>query len=60
MTTEEKLRKIHREMPDEQRAALTEYRGGCSCHYAPPCLACSDPLTEEEALELGLIEEVAQ
>jgi len=36
------------ELTDEQREALVELRGGCSCHISPPCGACSDPITREE------------
>jgi len=32
---------------------LVENRGGCSCHIAPPCGACSNPISEEEMNEVG-------
>jgi len=32
---------------------LAEIRGGCSCHLNPPCGNHSDPITEDEAEELG-------
>jgi hypothetical protein len=32
-------------------------RGGCSCHISPPCHACCEPLTEEEADSLGLLDD---
>jgi hypothetical protein len=32
---------------------LTELRGGCSCHVAPPCRNCCEPMTEDEAELLG-------
>ena len=38
---------------EELRKALAELRGGCSCHISPPCFACSEPLTLEEAYYLG-------
>jgi hypothetical protein len=38
-------------------ARLIEFRGGCSCHVAPPCGACSNPLTEEEAKALGWMDD---
>lgn len=28
---------------------LVDHRGGCRCFLAPPCYACCEPLTEEEA-----------
>lgn len=31
---------------------LVEMRGGCRCFISPPCKACSDPITEDEALIL--------
>jgi uncharacterized protein (DUF779 family) len=60
MMTEEELRKLMRELTDDQIEELMESRGGCSCHDSPPCPAHSDPLTLEEALELGFIGEVTQ
>lgn len=32
---------------------LAGIRGGCSCHLNPPCGNCSNPITEDEAEELG-------
>lgn len=33
---------------------LTDLRGGCQCPLGyPPCYACSEPLTEQEAEKLG-------
>lgn len=32
---------------------LLDLRGGCRCYDNPPCLACSEPITEDEAEELG-------
>ena len=32
---------------------LLEMRGGCRCHLAPPCRACTDPPTEEELNAVG-------
>lgn len=33
---------------------LLEMRGGCRCCISPPCSACADPVTDEEAGRLGL------
>ena len=43
------------ELTEKQIIELTRIRGGCSCHTNPPCSNCSDPLTEEEAIKLGLL-----
>jgi len=32
---------------------LVEMRGGCRCFICPPCSACSTPMNEREAVELG-------
>lgn len=45
------------ELSAEQYAKLIEHRGGCYCCISPPCSACSDPMTVEEAIELGFIDE---
>ena len=55
MTTAE-LKDLAQSMSEEKWALLVEHRGGCSCHYDPPCGAHSDPLTEEEVVELGLLD----
>jgi hypothetical protein len=34
-------------------SSLVENRGGCRCHIAPPCGACSNPISEEELNEVG-------
>ena len=52
------LDKIHSEMTEEQVRELTRLRGCCACHISPPCSACCDPLTLDEALTLGLVPEV--
>lgn len=36
---------------------LIRLRGGCSCHISPPCNACCDPLTIDEAIDLGIYED---
>ncbi len=36
---------------------LIALRGGCSCHISPPCRACCDPLTVDEAINLGIYED---
>jgi hypothetical protein len=51
------LKRIYENMTDEQGEELIALRGGCRCHINPPCSAHSDPLTMDEALELGLVEE---
>lgn len=33
---------------------LVSLRGGCSCHIRPPCGACCNPLTMDEAICLGV------
>jgi hypothetical protein len=33
--------------------SIVENRGGCRCHIAPPCGACSNPISEEEMNEVG-------
>lgn len=40
--------------PDKQ-ARLLEMRGGCRCCISPPCSACVDPVTDDEAEKLGLV-----
>lgn len=35
---------------------LVALRGGCRCCVCPPCSTCSDPITQDEAERLGLIE----
>lgn len=52
-----KVEKIEADMSDEQRTALIEHRGGCSCHLSPPCFSCSEPVTMVEADELGWLED---
>jgi len=46
------------ELTSEQFEALRELRARrgheCRCHINPPCSACVDPITEEEAEELGI------
>ena len=54
--TKAELKDLAGSMSDETWALLVEHRGGCSCHYDPPCGAHSDPLTEEEVIELGLLD----
>jgi hypothetical protein len=41
------------ELTEEQIAALRNLRG-CSCHINPPCSSCVDPITEDEAAQLGI------
>lgn len=36
---------------------LLELRGGCACHIAPPCAACTGPLLLDEADYLGLLDD---
>lgn len=36
---------------------LIDHRGGCACFVSPPCSACSEPLTVDEAIELGWMED---
>lgn len=36
---------------------LISLRGGCSCHISPPCHACANPLTVDEAIDLGIYED---
>lgn len=45
------------QLNDEQGEALVAMRGGCSCHLSPPCSNHVDPLTMEEADELGLLDQ---
>jgi hypothetical protein len=49
------LRLLAGNMTDQQCAKLVKMRGGCGCHFAPPCSACCEPLQEWEAQDLGLI-----
>jgi hypothetical protein len=42
---------------DSLMAELISLRGGCSCHVSPPCAACVNPLTADEAISLGIFEE---
>lgn len=35
-------------------------RGGCGCHISPPCLPCSEPITEEELNDVGFTYLVAK
>ena len=44
------------ELTDEQQEQLVEMRGGCTCFLSPPCGNHVNPLTEEEAEELGLFD----
>lgn len=53
--SDEQLDELHGAMSDEQMTALARLRGGCSCHISPPCNACVEPLTEKEAISLGLL-----
>lgn len=32
---------------------LVDMRGGCTCFVWPPCLNCTEPMTEDEAEYLG-------
>ena len=36
---------------------LLELRGGCRCCLSPPCNACVDPITQEEAERIGLLDD---
>lgn len=45
------------EIDEDQWLELVRHRGGCSCHSRPPCGACDHSCTDEEAIELGFIEE---
>lgn len=38
---------------DKLLRKLIEMRGGCRCCLSPPCSACSEPITHEEAESLG-------
>lgn len=43
------------DLPDEFYTRLIAIRGGCSCmnpNSSPPCLACTDPMTDPEANEI--------
>lgn len=42
-------------LTDDLRMQLIAHRGGCACHSRPPCGACCEPLTEDEADLLGLL-----
>lgn len=45
-------------MTSGDHRALMEHRGGCSCPNGnPPCSACVEPLSWDEAMELGWLEE---
>lgn len=33
---------------------VVEGRGGCACHLAPPCAACTHEPTEDELNDVGL------
>ena len=48
------LEAIESAISDEDRARLINLRGGCTCFLSPPCSACCEPLTEDEAGRLGL------
>lgn len=39
---------------EEDCETLIRWRGGCRCAISPPCLACTEPITEYEAVALGL------
>jgi hypothetical protein len=41
-------------------ARLREHRGGCTCFISPPCGACCNPLTQDEAEALGWLDETEQ
>lgn len=36
------------------RRKLLYIRGGCACHISPPCSACYNPITSDEAEYLKL------
>lgn len=38
---------------ERTHAELVEHRGGCTCFISPPCNACCEPMTEDEAEYLG-------
>ena len=40
-------------LSDEERSYLMTLRNGCSCFLSPPCQACTEPLSLEEAELLG-------
>lgn len=42
------------DLTDGQLRRLIELRGGCRCWMSAPCSACCDPITDEEAEELGV------
>lgn len=46
--------KLDIELTDQQYKELVQLRGGCSCHINPPCSNCSEPITKDEAEELGI------
>lgn len=50
------LRRIAENLTDAENIDLVAYRGGCNCHRSPPCGACSNPLTLDEAIALGFVE----
>lgn len=54
---DKQLSDIESAMGDDERVAIANLRGGCSCSVSPPCSACCSPLTQDEADELGLIPE---
>jgi hypothetical protein len=58
MTTKDRIGELDEAMDDDTRARLIQLRGGCSCCVSPPCSACCNPLTEEEAIRLGLLTEI--
>ena len=55
MTTIDRIGELDEAMDDDTRSRLIHLRGGCSCCVSPPCGACCNPLTEEEAILLGLL-----
>lgn len=45
------------ELSDEDYKRLIDLRGGCRCCISPPCFACCEPVTQQEAELLGLLDE---
>ena len=41
------------ELTDDQYKLLVHNRGGCTCFISPPCLACSEPPTDDELEDIG-------
>lgn len=51
--SEEWLDNLWENLSDSERDQLLMFRGGCTCFLSPPCRACTEPMTFEEAEILG-------